>query len=1009
MNGAKYFDNQIIKVQNLEFQRDATEKNITDNFLAFTKQSGGITQGLVVTSGTGLVVNVSQGVAYDNNGQRMEAYSGVSFVATSGMVWATLVESDYNPDPASIYASFPVYGTAQTNINPTNGVIVDVSTFNTMVINQTSGIGSIPLARVNATVSDVVGIDADLPYRQDLLLVGILNVNTSTIDGEILELGTVDSNRFTNPLHYDFYLSGISIYTTVSGSSRLGTPELPFLDISTKTLNVTNISGLSPIHFKNQIFLDNASGNSIISVEGTGALRINPSGQDVYIGGDVPFQQGRLWTNHISPRIISSGPVFPTLTLDGAGIIMNTTGYPANAPSFNVRANNGMDISTIGTNSSAYGIRVSGNRVAFGAINQTTYPNYGSFLTLDGALTTLTAGAVNISAGAPSAAGGNISLTAGSPTAGISLNTQNILIASGTLIDNINFKNTRQSFENLVSNPEFIISNRASGVNYGNYLTNSFFPGDNKPNAWEINVVDKQCATWAGPFQYRNVVPNTTDVQQYFRFPINLENALQGLTSYTFEFQFRVNGNISSNGTDFSCIWMQNTTYSVGVLPRIEFQHSLQKINYFNQSTSRIYGTTATPSGVWHSCAMVFSGTAGSNGDLRIYLDNLQDAPTASVNTILLSGNGKKHVSNYVGAFVQTTAWSSFANIELANLKISNIARPSGSFAGAIASTGPNGSFAIDANTLAYYKFENDYKDSTSNGYDLLNAGFPVKLNVSGNGTVQLVKPIQLLAGGVNEGIGPDTSMKTLGCEYGLYSTAVLNANGINHVTPLKGLKPNTQYNVSFYYADGAGQGILFKSSIGGSVQQIFSTATTDWQRAKYTFTTPSTLTDNNLTINVSLPVVANAIYKLTGVQVTEGYSALPYIKENTRVLVYKKSGQQQYVDYNYEYVNVLDFDCDNVWTRGGKVSVNASISFGHQADNSSSFSILVDGREVMTVPSRGTQYQSQMEISWSGQLSAGSHRFTLVEWGDGSGGRNVINIAPYYFPATSSFLITEE
>jgi len=340
MQSAKYFDNQIIKVQNLEFQRDSTEKNIVDNFMTFSKDAGGIVNGLDLTDGGGTDLNIAQGVAYDNTGRRMELYSGITITAPSGanVIWATLAESDYNPDPTSPppYPSFPEFGEAQVNINPVTGSGVNVSNFNTMVVSEISGTGSIPLGLVTVSGVGISGIDTSETYRQPLKLVGILNVNTSTIDGSIITLGTLDSDAFTNPLTADIYLgSGVSIFPTVSGTSKLGTTDIPFLEVDTKNLNVTNVSGLSPINVLSDISVDSSARIYSDSTE----LRINPSGQDTYIGDrSYAATPGTLFVNNISawdgvlplnPNMSISAGVL-TLDLDAnsgnPGLVANVAG-----------------------------------------------------------------------------------------------------------------------------------------------------------------------------------------------------------------------------------------------------------------------------------------------------------------------------------------------------------------------------------------------------------------------------------------------------------------------------------------------------------------------------------------------------------------------------------------------------------------------------------------------------------------------------------------------------------
>lgn len=346
MQGSKYFDNQIVKVQNLEFQRDSTEKNIVDNFLTFTSQTGGIVTGLTLTGSGSPSLSVSAGVAYDNVGQRMQSYSGITFVPASGsnIVWATLAFSDFNPDPTAPppYSSFPAFGEAQVNINPINGSGVDVSTFNTMTINQVSGSNSIALGNVTYNGAIITNIDTSSSFKQDLKLLGILDVQSTTIDGSIITPSSIDSNQFRKPLSADIFLgSGTDILPVVAGASKLGTTSTPFLEINTTNLNVTNISGLSPIHFKSDLSL---SASSRIMTEGA-SLSINPSGQDTFIGNGG--FGGTLFTNNITAWN-SGGPFNPGMTFTAGTLTMNLGANPG-APGLNaLSAGNGFIFTSSG-------------------------------------------------------------------------------------------------------------------------------------------------------------------------------------------------------------------------------------------------------------------------------------------------------------------------------------------------------------------------------------------------------------------------------------------------------------------------------------------------------------------------------------------------------------------------------------------------------------------------------------------------------------------------------------
>lgn len=418
MNGPKYFDNQIVKVQNLEFLRDTQEQNINQNLLALTKGTGGIVTGLNVTSGIGIFYDVSAGVAYDNNGERMQNYSGVSLAAISGsnVVWATMVESDYNPDYTTPppYSSYPPYNNAQTNINPTNGSGVNVSTFNTMVISQISGVGSIPLGLITSNGANITDIQASgLPYRQNLKLVGILDVNTSTIDGSILSLNSVDSSRFTNPLNYNIFIaSGIGIFPVSSGAAYLGTAAIPFTEIDAKQLNVTVISGLSPINVASSFAMATAS-----TIYSTGTnLRINPSGQDTYVGnGSFTGTPGNLFVNKITAWDNTGSPVSPIMNINAGQINLNGSSSGGGA---------GINISSAGSGTFISG----GNEFNVQNINSVNITSNVGQNFSDQSNINLFAPTINLT----SSGGASLSLN---PASNVSLNagTLNLAVNNGTL------------------------------------------------------------------------------------------------------------------------------------------------------------------------------------------------------------------------------------------------------------------------------------------------------------------------------------------------------------------------------------------------------------------------------------------------------------------------------------------------------------------------------------------------------------------------------------------------
>lgn len=434
MQQSKYFDNQIIKPENLEFQRDSTDKNIVDNFLTFTKQTGGIVTGLTLSSGVGTDLNISFGFAYDNSGQRIQAYSGVTISATAGsnIVWASLKTSELNPDTASppSYNSFPAYGQAQMSTNPNTGSGVAVSNFNTIEINQISGTYSIPLGLVTVSGGTIVNIEIQSPYRQPLKLLGVIDVETSSLDGSIIGLGTIDSDRFTNPLSSDFYIgSGVNILPTYSGTSKLGTTSIPFLEIDTKNLNVTNISGLSPINIKSDLSID---GSASISTKGS-SLSINPSGQDTYIGDrSYSATPGKLYVNNLS----AWDSINPAAT-------MNLSAGKLNMILDGVGGSEGLDILLGGDGARIHG----GNTLTIDAMNNANI---------------FTNNHINLKTTALNVSGNTVELSAiNSIVITTPLTSLNGALSVGSTATITSGISTQQSFTNLIPNSQFMHSSGA--------------------------------------------------------------------------------------------------------------------------------------------------------------------------------------------------------------------------------------------------------------------------------------------------------------------------------------------------------------------------------------------------------------------------------------------------------------------------------------------------------------------------------------------------------------------
>jgi hypothetical protein len=82
----------------------------------------------------------------------------------------------------------------------------------------------------------------------------------SNIAGYVAVTGSSLSGTFTMQ-------SGASIVNTTSGVNNLGSSNLPFANVFTKTINATYISGLSPVTFLSSIIM---SPGSTITTSGTG-------------------------------------------------------------------------------------------------------------------------------------------------------------------------------------------------------------------------------------------------------------------------------------------------------------------------------------------------------------------------------------------------------------------------------------------------------------------------------------------------------------------------------------------------------------------------------------------------------------------------------------------------------------------------------------------------------------------------------------------------------------------
>ena len=442
MQGPTFFDNEIIRTQNLEFWRDSVNKNTKDRLVAFTKGYAGILSGFTITSGTNPsgTIEVSTGIGYDANGERVELYSTAYVMPQSGehILFASHKDASYSSGTSGSYI---------LNTNPITGSGVITSNYDWCeILALDSGtslpVGPyIPLGLITADgAGNVSGININPAYRWDLRIAGSgsgggIDINNFSIDGSMMTSGTIDSNAFANPLTYDIYLnSGVGIFPIESGTSDLGTNALPFEQVNAYQGNFHIISGLSPIDLK----------SSLIQNDG---VYLNASGtRKVYID------------------TIGNG-------VDFSGITYSRQLQNPNGQSLTFSTDRGLTINNAGYNSGA--ISITSNSFAPGTLTPA-----GNISAYSNANISLTAGqdiSVSTSTGTTTLNGKNIVIT-GNSGGGIYLNNvdttiqKSLTVASGI--------STIQSFENLLPNSEFrYCASGTSGLPAGWY-TYTYGTGD---------------------------------------------------------------------------------------------------------------------------------------------------------------------------------------------------------------------------------------------------------------------------------------------------------------------------------------------------------------------------------------------------------------------------------------------------------------------------------------------------------------------------------------------------
>ncbi len=286
MQHSIYFENEIVQASNLNFDISSDQKNTKDNFNTIFKGIAGISTGWTLSS-SGSSAIISTGIGYDANGERIESFAPTSIISPSGShtLFATFSLSNYNPDPS---ASDHII--AVTNINAITGSGEAVRSYNAPLFTFTSGNSYIPVGRVINNGITITSILTTEPYRIDLKIAGVIDVNSVSIDGSLIAPSSIDSTKMKNPWTTDIVLgSGVNILT--SGDSHLGSLSEPFSEAYITKATIHEIVGFSPtiIHDITQ-----ASGSTIESVSGQ-RLKFDSLSHGSDFGGNV-------YTNNVTSK-----------------------------------------------------------------------------------------------------------------------------------------------------------------------------------------------------------------------------------------------------------------------------------------------------------------------------------------------------------------------------------------------------------------------------------------------------------------------------------------------------------------------------------------------------------------------------------------------------------------------------------------------------------------------------------------------------------------------------------
>lgn len=547
-------------------------------------------------------------------------------------------------------------------------------------------------------------------------------------------------------------------------------------------------------------------------------------------------------------------------------------------------------------------------------------------------------------------------------------NSTNITSVTGNFTVNgaIAFSSTNEITDNLVKNSNFATPS-------GNITGTVTYPAN-----WRVTSANQDFAY--GPL---------TNANEYAFSSVALNNAMNvmGTTgNYTIEGNIKKFGN-SLFGDNINQIW---TKFGPIATNGGNFYIKTNGALATFQNSVELASPAVILNNQWYHVAYTWNGT-----QRKLWIDGVNVATDSTV------GNFVTTTTQSIAAF---GASSRNFNGLVNNLRFSNIARssfPSGSAA-------PIG--GADFNTFGLWKFENNFLDSSINGFTL-------NLNGAATGTFTDTGLGQVFSGtvantGTDSALAPLTQNVYVGAPHTtnwiLCSGSNLDSTGTIISQPLPDLKPNTSYNLSFFQKGFSNfSGTAINPSISGS--NVVSgtpviTALTaspnlitsnQWTRQNFGFVSNASGNNFNLNLNVMTPtgvIAANGIFGITAVQITEGPALVPYNKQNNMQVIPISMPADFGVAVNAG-VNpqpVVPGLGRTFFTKGGQCVINANLGVAAQRISASlgqdvtyETQLILDGKLISVAPNYipyGIANSSPANYLMSGQ---GAHSYgTYLEPG---------------------------